>query len=514
MKLSKIKLSSSLLLVLATFVVFQMIAQGLGFWAMRGTRGDIMHLTDLAIRQAAALDSTVRDLMDARINLARAATRMARGGTEPADIVAHARQRLAQADKDFSSFVDQASGDTQSRDRVGELTQQFRILRNALGDLAGYLDANNFQPYLDQPTQRYQDDFIAQADRYADFISRDADSSLNSVDERYARFSVVGLLMLGVILIVSALASVALKRAIVKPLEETEALFRSIAGGRLNNRIAASGFREFTHLQAGLGAMQVSLAKIVASVRTTADFIHSGAHDIATGNSEIAARTEDQASSLQQTAASMDELTATIGQTAEHAVEASRFAAAALREAEAGNEVVSTVVVQMNGIAESARRIAEIIAVIDGIAFQTNILALNAAVEAARAGEQGRGFAVVASEVRALAQRTAVAAKEIKQLIESSVSRSEQGVDLVEQAKVAIGTVSQSISRVAGMIGEISGASVEQSTGFEQMNRAISEMDSMTKQKATLVERAATAAKDLNEQTSHLIGAVATFHLQ
>lgn len=514
MTLSKFKLSSSLLLLLATFVAFQIIALGLGFWAMGGTRDDIMSLTDLAIRQADALNSTARDLMDARINLARAGTRMARGGSEPADIVAHAKQQLLQADKDFASFSDQASRHAQSRTRSDAVVQQYRILRGALGDLAGFLDGNNLQSYLDQPTQRYQDAFVREADRYAEFISQQAGLSLKSVDERYAWFRIVGLSMLAMVVVLSGFMCIALRRAIARPLQQTELLVRSIASGRLNNPVAAAGFNEITRLQAGLDAMQASLSEMVASVRRTADFIHDGANHIAAGNSEIAARTEAQASALEETAASMEELTATVGQNAEHAVQASRLAAAALHDVEESNGMVGTMVAQMNGIADSARRVAEIIAVIDGIAFQTNILALNAAVEAARAGEQGRGFAVVASEVRALAQRSAVAAKEIKQLIESSVGRTQDGVALVERTRAAIGTVSKSISEVASMIDEISGASVEQSGGIAQISRAISEMDSITRSNAILVERAAIAGKELNDQTSELMSSVASFELR
>jgi len=349
--------------------------------------------------------------------------------------------------------------------------------------------------------------------RYADFVERDADTSLKSLDLRYARFRVAGYLMLAMMLLLSSLVSIVLGRAISKPLRDTEMLFQAISNGRLNNLITASGFKEISRLQVGLGVMQSNVAKMVASVREASDSIHVGTNEIATGNTELSARTEEQAASLQQTAAGMDELTSTVQQTAEHAVEVSHLAAAALQEAEAGNRVVGAAVERMNGIAGSSRRIVEIITVIDGIAFQTNILALNAAVEAARAGDQGRGFAVVASEVRGLAQRTAIAAKEIKQLIEGSVEQTQGGVDLVERAGVAIEAVSNSISRVAAMIGEISGATGEQSAGISQVNRAVTEMDRMTQKNAALVEQAAAAAQELHEQTRHLLFAVDAFEL-
>ncbi|WP_434106007.1 methyl-accepting chemotaxis protein [Paraburkholderia caffeinilytica] len=510
---SSIKLSSFMLALLATFVLFQIIVQGLGFSSMGGTRDDIARLTNLSIRQGGALNATTRDLMDARINLARAATRVAHGSAEPVEIVKHAKEQLTQADGDFASFVSEASGDGESQSRSVALQQQFRTLRQALGELVGFLDANNLQAYLDQPTQKYQDAFITEQHRYADFVAHEADASLKSLDLRYGRFRVTGFLMLAIMLLLSVLVSVVLGRAISKPLRETARLFQAISNGRLNNQVTTSGFKEISRLQVDLGVMQSSVARMVTSVREASDSIHVGTNEIATGNTELSTRTEEQAASLQQTAASMDELTSTVQQTAEHAAEVSRLAAVALQEAEAGNDVVGAVVERMNGIAGSSHRIVEIITVIDGIAFQTNILALNAAVEAARAGDQGRGFAVVASEVRGLAQRTAVAAREIKQLIEGSVEQARGGVDLVERAGVAIGAVSKSISRVTTMIGEISGATGEQSAGIAQINRAVTEMDRMTQKNAALVEQAAAAAQELHEQTRHLASAVATFEL-
>jgi methyl-accepting chemotaxis protein-2 (aspartate sensor receptor) len=259
--------------------------------------------------------------------------------------------------------------------------------------------------------------------------------------------------------------------------------------------------------------MQASVAQTVRTVRDAADSIHTGADEIATGNADLSARTENQAASLEETASSMEELTATVRQNAEHAREANSLADDALRSTSEGASVVDSVVDKMRGIAQSSDRIAEIITVIDGIAFQTNILALNAAVEAARAGEQGRGFAVVAGEVRGLAQRSAQSAKEIKALISESVAQIEGGSELVERAGDAMQKVSTSISRVAQMMAEISASSHEQSTGIEQVNQAVVQMDRMTQQNAALVEEAAAAASSLHDQTRQLKEAVSVFEI-
>ncbi len=281
---------------------------------------------------------------------------------------------------------------------------------------------------------------------------------------------------------------------------------------RINLSRAGTRMNEIGRLFAGLARMQASVAQTVKTVRDAADSIHTGADEIATGNADLSARTENQAASLEETASSMEELT-TVRQNAEHAREAHALADEALRSTSDGASVVDSVVDKMRGIAQSSDRIAEIISVIDGIAFQTNILALNAAVEAARAGEQGRGFAVVAGEVRGLAQRSAQSAKEIKALISESVSQIEGGSELVERAGNAMQKVSTSISRVAQMMGEISASSLEQSTGIEQVNQAVVQMDRMTQQNAALVEEAAAAASSLHDQTRQLKEAVSAFEI-
>jgi methyl-accepting chemotaxis protein len=259
--------------------------------------------------------------------------------------------------------------------------------------------------------------------------------------------------------------------------------------------------------------MSGSLVKIVGEVRTGTDTIATASGQIASGNLDLSSRTEQQASALEETASSMEELTGTVKQNADNARQANGLAVLASEVAVKGGTVVSQVVGTMSSINDSAKKIVDIIGVIDGIAFQTNILALNAAVEAARAGEQGRGFAVVASEVRSLAQRSAAAAKEIKTLIDDSVEKVDTGSKLVAQAGATMDEVVASVKRVTDIVGEISAASQEQSTGIEQVNQAITQMDDVTQQNAALVEEAAAASQSLQDQAANLAHVVSVFKL-
>ena len=301
-------------------------------------------------------------------------------------------------------------------------------------------------------------------------------------------------------------------RSIQHPLHEANALAARIAEGDLRDtQQTTQRGDEFGQLLHSLAHMRQSLASMVTDVRHSTDSIAVASAQIASGNQDLSARTEATSSNLQQTAAAMEEFTSTIAQSAGSAGQANQLASSASEVARRGGGVVSDVVSTMQDIEQSSRKIADIIGVIDGIAFQTNILALNAAVEAARAGEQGRGFAVVASEVRALAQRSADAAKQIKDLIGSSVERVETGSRLVQSAGSTMQEVVQSVQRVADMMGEITAAATEQSAGVTQVNQAVGQLDQMTQQNAALVEQSAAAAQSLREQADHLTQVVAAF---
>ena len=316
-----------------------------------------------------------------------------------------------------------------------------------------------------------------------------------------------------VALVLGTIVAIWITRSITQPLRQAVDVARTVATGDLSARIEVHSADETGQLLQALRDMNEALVNIVGEVRSGTETIASASHQIASGNADLSSRTEEQASSLEETASSMEELTSTVKQNADNARQANQFAVSASEVAEKGGAVMTEVVETMGAINESARKIVDIIAVIDGIAFQTNILALNAAVEAARAGEQGRGFAVVASEVRNLAQRSAAAAKEIKALIDNSVEKADAGSRLVDQAGTTMRDVVESIRRVADIMGEISAASQEQTDGIGQVQLAISQMDQTTQQNAALVEEAAAASEQLREQAGKLSQTVAVFRL-
>ncbi|MDQ1814007.1 methyl-accepting chemotaxis protein [Massilia sp. CCM 9210] len=358
-------------------------------------------------------------------------------------------------------------------------------------------------------TQLWQDALATHLNEQQKQVAADT-AAANASYER-ARLLTLGLSALA--LVIGIVLAWRVTRSITVPINAAVLVAQTVAAGDLTSTIEGHDGDETGRLMLALKDMNDSLANIVGQVRGGTDSIATASGEIASGNLDLSSRTEQQASSLEETASSMEEMTSTTRQNADNARQANVLAASASKVAQKGGAVVAQVVDTMNGINDASRKIVDIIAVIDGIAFQTNILALNAAVEAARAGEQGRGFAVVASEVRNLAQRSAAAAKEIKVLIGDSVDKVDFGSKLVGEAGSTMTEIVASVQRVTDIMAEISAASLEQEAGIEQINQAISEMDTVTQQNAALVEEAAAAAEALQDQSASLAAVVGVFKL-
>ncbi|OZI43498.1 methyl-accepting chemotaxis protein [Bordetella genomosp. 5] len=355
--------------------------------------------------------------------------------------------------------------------------------------------------------------FIDAIGEFSKYIESEQQATIDSARTNFDRALIAVAAAVVLALILMIVARMVFGRLVVRPLIEAGQHFDRIAAGDLTQRVDVRNSNEIGQLFAALKRMQESLTRTVSQVRRGVDEINVGAQEISAGNTDLSSRTEQQAASLEETAASMEELASTVKQNADNARQANQLAASASDVAERGGSAVSEVVHTMEAISGSSRKISEIVSVIDGIAFQTNILALNAAVEAARAGEQGKGFAVVAGEVRSLAQRSAQAAKEIKVLIEDSVSKVGTGSQQVERAGNTMQEIVASVKRVTDIMGEISAASEEQSSGIDQVNRAVAQMDEVTQQNAALVEEAAAAAGSLQDQAERLAEAVSVFKI-
>ncbi|TDN69862.1 methyl-accepting chemotaxis protein [Paraburkholderia sp. BL10I2N1] len=340
-----------------------------------------------------------------------------------------------------------------------------------------------------------------------------AQDGYDSAQSSFETFRIVTSVAIAAGVLAALFSYMTLRAAIARPIGEALAHFDAIAAGDLRRPVVVRSHNEMGQLLEGVGKMQRSLIETVRSVRSGSESIATATRQIAAGNTDLSSRTEEQASALQETASSMEELTGTVKQNAENARQASALAANASEIANRGNAVVGQVVGTMGDINHSSAKIADIISIIEGIAFQTNILALNAAVEAARAGEEGRGFAVVAGEVRSLAQRSSAAAKEIKELIDTSVERVQSGSALVDEAGRTMTDIIGAVQRVTDIMGEIAAASEEQSSGIDQVARAVTQMDEVTQQNAALVEEAAAAAQSLEDQAGKLRTAVAVFQL-
>ena len=404
-------------------------------------------------------------------------------------------------------------GEKELFERFLVLNDEFMRLHATMLSLSREMKKEEARALAVGPSAKVMADMMVALDKLVAINTDGGVRSSASADATYAgsRASLIGLLV-GIVA-VGMLLALWVARSVSRPLIEAVGVARQVAAGDLTAQVVVKSQDETGQLMQALKDMNASLQSLVGQVRSGTDTIATASSQIAAGNQDLSSRTEEQASSLEETASSMEELTSTVKQNADNARQANTMALTSSSIAIEGGKVVSEVVGTMASINASSRKIVDIIAVIDGIAFQTNILALNAAVEAARAGEQGRGFAVVATEVRNLAQRSAAAAKDIKVLIGDSVEKVEAGSKLVDQAGRTMDEIVASITRVTDIMSEITAASNEQSAGIEQVNQAIAQMDQVTQQNAALVEEAAAAAESMQEQAASLSEVVSVFKL-
>jgi methyl-accepting chemotaxis protein len=513
MRLSNMKVGARLGGGFAVLLSLAIAASALGIYTLsashkdteRLVQGDVARLA-AALRLDSAARANGRHLPEMLLSRDPAATE------KMLQHVAENAKKTAQAVDELEKLVDHEAG-KKALASISEAASRFTVSYRKLLVLVK-------RGQHDDAVAAFQTQVSPALDLYtaaiADLVKIEENAMQEALVGSDARFvSARGMLvaLAAVMVLLGVLISWWVARSITKPLARAVDVAQRVAAGDLTTSVDATGRDETAQLLRALADMNGALKGIVGEVRSGTHSIVAASEELAAGNSDLSQRTEQQAASLEETASSMEELTSTVRQNAGSAKQANMLAAEAAKVAEAGGEVVAEVVRTMSAINDSSKKIADIIGVIDSIAFQTNILALNAAVEAARAGEQGRGFAVVAAEVRSLAQRSAGAAKEIKQLISESVDKVANGTRLVDRAGTTMGEVVASVHRVTGIIGEISNASAEQTLGIEHINRAITQMDAATQQNAALVEEAAAAAESMREQAQSLGDKVSVFRI-
>jgi methyl-accepting chemotaxis protein len=512
MRLDKLRLTTKLWTAMGLMVLVLAVIIGLGTYSARESR-DRYAAASNAMQER--IHAATRWAALADVNATRAYAVVV--SVDPGVTAAFKKEIMAanaQLD-DLQKSIEALALSDQERAQIARIAE----LRKTVLEISGQTALIKVTKPADLPAlieTHYRPAVLAVQQGFREFVAlQDAASAALRQDfeaqgQQLAWLSALSLLLLvGLILLGAAF----LIRSIKQPLLQANVLAARIASGDLSADIDESRSDEFGELMRSLAAMNRSLGQMVAAVRASTDCIATASSEIAHGNSDLAQRTEETSSHLQSTSSSMQQLTGAVQSSADNARQASTLAAHACTVAQQGGSVVAQVVATMGEINTSSQKIASILGVIDGIAFQTNILALNAAVEAARAGEQGRGFAVVASEVRSLAQRSADAAREIKGLIGSSVDKVATGTQLVSQAGATMRDMVHSVRQVADVIGEITAASAEQSAGIAHINQAIGNLDQMTQQNAALVEQSAAAAESLREQASQMAQLVAVFRI-
>ncbi|QOR38537.1 HAMP domain-containing protein [Billgrantia diversa] len=512
--MKNVSIKWSLTAALVVLVLMIGLISGLGFYSNAKGEAALHELAETNMKLADTANRAQVNVLRAQTFLDRYASLSTQGNPDKAG----ENQQLAAAAIEtaqlrFAEFGELPLDPADTRTPyVVAITEAYEALVNE--GLVPLLDAAPFQ------VQRSQDQLAglgAQLDQAMDafihYIEERAHNDIEAIETLDRRVAITATALLVAALVAAFLIRVALMRVVVTPLREAIDHFERIADGDLTARIEDRGRNEIGQLYSALGRMQEKLKTLVVSLRESSENVFTGAGEIASGSQDLSSRTEQQASALQETASSMEEMASTVSKNTDTSIEADRLSAAASKTAEAGGQEVERTVLLMREIAESARRINDIIGVIDSIAFQTNILALNASVEAARAGEQGRGFAVVASEVRSLASRSAESAKEIRKLIEDTTTRVASGAEQAERSGETINETVESIRQVSALMGEISTATREQNSGIEQINTALTEMDSVTQQNASLVQQTSAAAASLEEQASRLAALIATFRV-
>ncbi|WP_447045191.1 methyl-accepting chemotaxis protein [Vreelandella sp. H-I2] len=513
--LRNLSIHAAVITALACFVALIFLTAGMAVVADRNSQNNLATLSLISDRQLNEINRADSLLNQAMLAMETASNYLMVFEYQQSDEqVAVAYNRIERAERRFERFAT-ASFSPQGEPLANALIEDYRMVMGLVKQQYNTFENKNLDSYNDLRNELVEPlsslatsmtAFVNYGFQRVDAIRKDAaaDGDL---------FTMINAVVVIFALLMTLVIYLGLRRTVIAPLRGAIQRLDAIADADLTDPLPEAGKNEIGRLFGAMGTMQQNLTNIVSRVREGSNEIHHGTREIASGNADLSSRTEQQAASIQETAASMEEMTATVKQNADNARQASTLAADASTTAERGGEVVAQVVQTMHGISTSSKKVADITSVIDSIAFQTNILALNASVEAARAGEQGRGFAVVAGEVRNLASRSADAAKEIKTLIDVSVTQIQQGSTLVEQAGTTMSDVVTAVRRVTDIMDEISAASQEQSDGIEQVSQAVGQMDQVTQQNAALVQEASAAAASLEEQANRLEQAVAVFKL-